>query len=142
MPTTGDVVRDRIASVCASDPFRLFEAQSPFDFDQVPTGLIDGAFRVTATLGSVIGGFNYTEERTDVMEIWVARKQGVDPKATYRQLQQVANSLRAAVIRDGSTGGGDFHVPDDGAGVQIDHEAGREFAVLRLTLPANFEALV
>lgn len=142
MATTIAVIRDRIASVCASAPFALREALTPFDFDLQPTGLIDGVFRLTSEQGQVIGGFNYSEERTDLVEIWVARKQAGAPQATYRQLLTDASSVRAAVIRDGVTGGGDYHVPADGAGFSVQHDTGREYAVLKLTLPVNFEALV
>lgn len=142
MPTTIDVIRGRVASVCAGAPFELLEAASPFDFDRDPTGRIDAAFRLTTQQGSVIGGFNYSEEHTDLIDIWVARKQAADPEAAYARLLADASSLRAAVIRDGLTAGGDYGVPDDGAGFSVNHDAGREFAVLRLTLPVNFEAQV
>lgn len=141
MAQTIDVIRDRVASVCASAPFAFMQAMTPFDFDLQPTGMIDGVFRLTSQTGSVIGGFNYSEERTDLVDIWVARKQKADPQSAYRQLLTDASSLRAAVIRDGVSNGGDYHVPADGAGVSIDHESGREYAVLKLTIPLNYEAV-
>lgn len=140
MATTIDVIRDRIASVCASAPFQFNEATTPFDFALQASGLIDGSYRLTCELGSVIGGFNYSEERTDLVDIWVARKQTADPKTAYRLLTTDVNSLRAAVIRDGLNG--DYFVPDDGAAFSVSHEDGQEFAVLKLTIPVNFESTV
>jgi hypothetical protein len=142
MATTIDVIRDRIASLCAGTPFSFVQAVTPFDFDLQPTGQIDGVFRLTSDAGSVIGGFNYNEEREDRLDIWLARKQGVTPQTTYRTLLTDISSLRAAVIRDGATGGGDYTVPDDGSGFSIRHDDGREYAVLRLTLPVNYEATI
>ncbi len=140
MATTIDVIRDRIASVCAAQPFGFVEAVTPFDFSLQPTSAIDGVFRLTSEAEGVIGGFNFTEERIDRVEIWLARKHSGAPQAAYRALLTDASSLRAAVIRDGAVAGGDYSVPDDGAGVSITHDEGQEFAVLRLTLPVNYEA--
>lgn len=141
MATQCDVVRDRIASVCAGAPFEFVEAETPFDFKLQPTTQIDQVFRLTCVSDHVIGGFNYTEERTDHVEIWVARKQSAAPQATYDALLTDASSLRAAVIRDGATGGGDYLVPD-GAAFSLQHDAGKEYAVLRLTMPINYEAVL
>lgn len=140
MATTIDIIRDRVASLCASGTFEFAEAVTPFDFDLQPTGQIDRVFRLEAQSGSVIGGFNYSEERTDSIEIWLARKQGTDPKTAYRALLTDASSLRAAVIRDGLNG--DYFVPDEGAEFSVQHEKGLEFAVLRFRVPVNFEATV
>lgn len=140
MATTVDVIRDRIASVCASQPFGLTEAPTAFDFDLVPTGVVDGAFRLTCEQGSIIGGFNYSEERTDLVDVWVARKQNGDPNAMYRLLATDVSSLRSAIVRDGLTG--DYFVPNDAGGYAVSHEDGQEYAVLRLTVPVNFEAVV
>lgn len=140
MAQTIDVIRDRIASVCACQPFGFTEAVTPLDFDLNPSGQIDRVFRVTSEAGDVIGGFNYSEERTDLVQIWVARKHKLDGPACYRQLITDASSLRAAVIRDGIQNGGDYCVPQDGSGYQVDQPDGREYFELRLTIPVNFEA--
>ncbi len=140
MPTTILDVRDRVGSICAGEPFLFVQSGAPFDFDSQPTGQIDSCFRITSESYDVIGGFNYSEERTDRLEIWVARKQSGDPNVMYRLFQADASSIRAAVIRDGSTGGGDFTVPDGGSGFSVKHDNGREYAVLRVTLPVNYEA--
>lgn len=139
---TGDVVRDRVASVCASSPFGFAQSATPFSFGLQPTGEIDQVFRIESQSRGIIGGFNYSEERTDALSIWLARKHYGAPEQAYRTLQQDASSLRAAVIRDGLQDGGDYGVPGDGAGVQITQDAGREFAMLRLTMPVNYEAEV
>ena len=139
MATSSDVIRDRITSICAGIPFQFLTAATPFDFDLQPTGGIEGAFRVTTESEDVIGGFNYTEERTDRLEIWVARKQPPGSDAGYRALLTDCSSLRAAIVRDGATGGGEYCVPD-GTSYGITHEDGREYAVLRLSIPVNYEA--
>jgi hypothetical protein len=131
----------RLTSLCAGDPFRLIRAVSPFDFDVQPTGQIDQVFRITAQTQDVIGGFNYTEERTDLFTIWVARKQNAEPHTAYALLIRDVSSLTSAIIHDGCTGGGDFHVPDGGEAT-IQHDDGQEFAVARLALPINYEAQV
>lgn len=139
MATTIDVLRDRVASICAGDPFGLTLAATPFSFELQPTGVIDGVFRLTSESDQVIGGFNYSEERTDTIELWVARKQAGEPDAMYRALLTDATSIRAAVIRDGTTSG-EYHVPAERGGFSQRHDAGREYAVLRLSLPINYEA--
>ena len=141
MATQCDVVRNRIASICASAPFNFLEAETPFDFTLQPTSQIDQVFRVTCESDIVVGGFNYSEERTDRVEIWVARKQAGTPKAAYDALVTDVSSLRAAIIRDGATGGGDYIVPD-GAGFSLQHDDGKEYAVLRVTIPVNYEAVL
>ena len=75
MSTGADEIRQRIASVCAGAPFEFTQAQEPFGFERQPAGAIDGVFRIESENASVLGGFNYSEERTDTMRIWVARKQ-------------------------------------------------------------------
>jgi hypothetical protein len=139
MSTTMDVLRDRATSVCAGLGF--VQAQTPFDFELQPTGAIDGVFRLEVQSGSVIGGFNFSEERTDLITVWVARKQSADPTAAYGLLVTDATSLRAAVIRDGHASG-EYFVPAEGAVWDVAHEDGREYAVLELTIPANYEAEV
>lgn len=139
MATTSELVRDRIRSVCGSAPFSLTESITPFDFSLQPTGQIEGVFLVQVEHEFTLGGFNYSEERTDRMEIWVARKQAGAPQAAYRQLVADASGLRAAIVRDGAIASGDYCVPDDGAGMSVRHDDGQEYAVLRLTVPVNYE---
>lgn len=134
-----ETIRNRVSSVCVSLSYGV--SQVPFSFDLQPTGSIDRAFRIESQQSSVIGGFNYSEERTDNLTIWVARKYAGDAQGAYQLLLKDVNSLRAAVIRDGAQNGGDYIVPD-GGGYQVQRNAGQEYAVLRLTLPVNFEATV
>ena len=142
MSTGIDEIRGRVASVCSGSPFELRQAQEPFSFERQPTTAIEGVFRIESESIGVIGGFNYTEERTDVLRIYVARKQGADPEATYERLLTDARSLRAAVIRDGLLDGGDYGVPDTGEGVRITRSPGAEFAVLQVSIPVTYEATV
>jgi hypothetical protein len=137
--TTRGVLLARINSLCADDPFRLVQAVTPFDFDHQPSGRIDQVFRIEAQTQEVSGGTNYSEDRTDLFTVWVARKQNAAPHVAYGLLVTDVTSLTAAIVRDGSTGGGDFHVPD-GWAVSFQHTDGHEFAVARLALPINYEA--
>ena len=141
MPQTRADIFSRVTSLCIGDPFRFTRAVSPFDFDNQPTGLIDQVFRIEAQTQEVIGGFNYSEDRTDLFTIYLARKQNAEPQTAYLALIEDVCSLTSAIIRDGSTGGGDFHVPDGGE-VRFQHDDGREFAVASLALPINYEAQV
>jgi len=131
----------RVTSLCARPPFAFGISQSPFDFDLQPSGNIDQVCRLTIEAGEVIGGLNYCEDQIDNVTIWIARKLAANPHEAQRVLVADVTSLRSAVIRDGSTGGGDFHVPD-GGGLSLDHAAGQEFAVARFTLPINYEVQV
>lgn len=142
METSLDVILDRVASVCAGAPFAFTAASTPFNFDLQPHGTIDGAFRVTADKGSILGGTSYSEIPTDPVVIWLARKTTADPKTVYRQFITDARSLRSALIHDGVTGGGDYDVTDGGVGATIQQDPGKEYAVLRLTIPINYEQSV
>lgn len=142
METSIEAIRDRVTSVCAGAPFGFVTTEMPFDFKLQPSGAIDTAFRITTDQGTIVGGTNYSETVTDPVVIWLARKHTAAPEATYRQLLTDARSLRAAIIHDGVTGGGDYDVPDGGAGATIQNESGREYAVLRLTVPVNYERTV
>jgi hypothetical protein len=137
--TTIDVLRNRVSSVCAT--LGWIEAQTPFDFDLQPSGAIDGVFRSEASAGSVIGGFNFSEERTDLITVWIARKNTATPNESYTTLLTDITSLRAAVIRDGHNSG-EYFVPDEGSVWDLTHDDGREYAVAELTLPVNYEAVV
>ena len=140
MSTGADEIRNRIASLCAGSTFLLEQAATPFDFDRQPSNALDAVFRIEAENVGVIGGFNFSEERIDLMRIWVARRQGPDPDATYQRLQADARSLRAAIIRDGAQGGGDYGIPDAGGGEEIQHDRRTEFSVLHLTIPVSYDA--
>ena len=136
---TIDAIVQRVEDVLEDEPFQLIRAQSPFSFDQQPSQQADGVFRIETEGVSVDGGFNYREDRTDLLIIWVARKQASDPNAVASQLRQDAAAIRAAIIRDGCEDGGDYHVPN-GGGFSLPVQSGAEFAVLRLTIPVGYEA--
>lgn len=137
MPTTREALFGRVTSLCLEAGFT--RAVSPFDFDQQPTGTVDGSLRVTVEAQPAIGGFRMSEERNDVFSIWIARKHKATPQEAYEQLLTDVSSLTAGIVRDGAFGGGDYAVPD-GTTVAIEHENGREFAVARLSVPLNYEA--
>jgi hypothetical protein len=68
---------------------------------------------------SVIGGFAFAEDRTDTLQIWVARKRNGDYDAVRRALLRDVHSLTAAIVRDGAVTSGDYDVPDTGRGHAI-----------------------
>jgi hypothetical protein len=129
----------RVNSLCVGDPFRLVQGLTPFDFDHQPSGRIDQVFRIEVQEQGVTGGLNFSEDRTDLFTIWLARKQNADSNEMYRLLLTDVTSLTAAIARDGATGGGDYAVLD-GGGVSFQHESGKEYAVARLALPINYES--
>jgi hypothetical protein len=135
---TIDTIVDRVSSICAGAPFHFTAAATPFDFNQEPTGVMEGCFRVLSASQSIIGGFNYREERTDQIQIWVARSHHGDPVATLRRLLTDVSSLRSAVIHDD----GDFFVPIGGQGWGVEQQAGQAFAMLRFSIPVNYEVTV
>jgi hypothetical protein len=139
MATTLDVISNRVSSICGAVPFQFIEAISPFDFAQQPTTQIDQVFRIEYSDTAVFGGLNYSETRIGQVRIFVARKQKGTPQDAYELLAQDATALIAAVVHDGATGGGDYDVQDQGRGFTIQHDKGQEYAVLRLTLPINYE---
>jgi hypothetical protein len=133
-------IAQRVGSLCAGAPFGFIQAQEPFSFALQPTGAIDQVFRIENSDISVSGGTNYSETRIGQLRIFIARKQKSLPQAAYTQLSTDAQSLTAAITRDGVVGGGDYDVPDAGRGFTVQHDAGKEYAVLRLTLPIGYEA--
>lgn len=137
--TTLPAIVGRVSSVLASAPFRFTRSQTPFDFDQQPTGLIDQTYTVEGEAGTATGGFRYTETRIDRVRIGVARHLAGDATTAYDRLLTDATSIVAAVTRDGAQLGGDYDVADEGRTVRVDHDAPTEFAVLRLVLPVDYE---
>lgn len=135
---TIDEIRDRVTSVCCASPFKFTVAQTPFSFDLQPSGVLDQVFRIESHSEGVLGGFNYSEERNDILQVWVARKYDANPNGAYDKLLIDASSIRAAVIRDGADVSGEYMVPDSGAGFSIQRPGG-EYAVLRLSVPVNYE---
>lgn len=138
---TADQVVDRVRSICCAAPFSFLEAQAWREFDKQPSQNVDGVFRIPPPASQgVIGGFDFVEDRTDAMQIWVARKVKQDYDTARRTLLRDMHSLTAAIVRDGSQISGDYVVPDEGRGHSIQAEPGKEYATLRLTLPINYEA--
>jgi hypothetical protein len=137
---TADEIVDRIRSVCASPPFAFVEAIDWDSFDLQPTTNIDGVFRVPPTSSqSVRGGFDFTEDRTDTLQVWVARKHGQDFETARRTLLRDVHSLTAAIVRDAHQVSGEFGVLDEGRGHAIRRDAGAEYLMLALTIPVNYE---
>ena len=138
---TVDAIVDRVRSLCVGAPFYFTEAVSWDTFDLQPSTNIDAVFRIPPPSSQrAIGGFGYTEDRTDSLQIWVARKRNDDFAAVRRSLGRDVHSLTAAIVRDGLQSGGDYAVLDEGRGHAISAPPGREYVTLRLTLPVNYDA--
>jgi hypothetical protein len=138
---TADVIVDRVRSVCGGAPFSLVEATAWPDFTRQPDGNIDGVFRIPPMSSQFVnGGFAFYEDRTDSMQIWVARRTNNDYDTVRRTLLKDVHSLTAAIVRDGAITSGDYHIPDGGRGHAIQEDPGHEYVTLRLTLPVNYEA--
>jgi hypothetical protein len=137
---TSDAIVDRVRSICASPPFSFAEAADWDSFDLQPTTNIDGVFRVPPTSSqSVRGGFSYTEDRTDTLQVWVARKHGQDFDTARRTLLRDVHSLTSAIVRDAHQVSGEFGILDEGRGHAIRRDAGAEYLLVSLSLPVNYE---
>lgn len=136
-----DDITDRIRSVCAGAPFYLKEVETWTDFERVPSQAIDGCFRIPPMSSqSTLGGFGFTEDRVDTLQIWVARKHRSDYPTVRRTLLRDMHSLTAACIRDATVSSEEFGILDEGRGHAISPaETNAEFVTLRLTLPVNYE---
>lgn len=138
---TQDVLVDRVRTVCAGAPFLFTEAQTWDTFDLQPDSTIDGVFRIPPPSSEgVAGGFGYVEDRTDSLQIWIARRVTTDEDAVRRTLLRDVHSLTAAVVRDGAVTSGDYCVLDEGRGHTIALIPRANYATLRLTLALNYEA--
>lgn len=138
---TADLIVDRVRSVCAGATFGLIEATGWDSFDLQPTTNIDGVFRVPPPNSQhTVGMYDYAEDRTESLQIWVARKHNSDYSAIRKVLLRDMHSLTAAVVRDAHQQSGDYSVSDGGRGHTILAETGKEYITLRLTLPIRYEA--
>jgi hypothetical protein len=138
---TADLIVDRVTSIVTGAPFQLVEATTWTDFDRQPTTNVDGVFRIPPlTSQSAIGGFAYSEDRTDTLQVWIARKHQHDYATVRRRLLQDVHSLTAAIIRDAHQVSGDYGVLDEGRGHAIEDLPEAEYLTLRLTLPVNYDA--
>jgi hypothetical protein len=138
--TTLDVIIDRVRSICVEVPFEYFEVDRFDSFDTLPTGAFDGAFRVEGMSQLVRGGFNYIEERTDLLTVTVAKAINADAGEIQRELIRASHSLTAAIVRDGAEDSGLYRVSDRGAAKKIAADPKHTYVELRLTLPVNYEA--
>jgi hypothetical protein len=137
---TADEIVDRVRSLCVSAPFDYTEAPAWDSFNEVPTTAIDGVFRIPPPSSQKnIGRFGFIEDRTDSMQIWVARKYSGDFDAARRAMLKDVHSLTSAVVRDAYQGSGEYTVPDEGRGHAIATVPKGEYVTLRLTLPLNYE---
>jgi len=138
---TADVIVDRVRSIVTSHPFNFAEAESWASFDLQPDTNIDGVVRIPPMVSQFVsGGFDFTEDRTDSMQIWVARTRNGDYDQVRRLLARDVHSLTSAIMRDGAITSGDYDVRDGGRGHAIAEDRGQVYVALRLTLPINFDA--
>lgn len=143
---TGDVIVDRIRSICIGAPFEWVEATRWDSFELQPTTNIDGVFRVHPPSSQVVKGqFGYVEDRTDTIQVWVARKHNSDFDGVRQALLRDMHSLTSAIVRDAHQVSGEYVVLDEGRGHSIgvgEAEEGstdKEYVSLRITFPVNYE---
>ncbi len=137
-----DEIVDRVRSICVSAPFNLAEAAAWISFDLDPSQTFDeGVFRIPPPSSQKsLGGFGFTEDRTDTMQVWVARRHNNDFAGVRSALLREAHSLTAAVVRDGAQVSGEYAVLDEGRGRAIVSDPGKDYVSLRLTLPVSYES--
>jgi len=137
---SADEIVDRVRSICVAEPFAYAEAPSWDSFNEVPTTAIDRTFRIPPPSSQRnVGRFSYIEDRTDSMQVWVARKYSGDFDAVRRELLIDVNSLTSAIMHDAYQASGDYSIPDEGRGHAIAAVPKGEYVTLRLTLPLTYE---
>ena len=134
---TIQTIRTRVSDLLIANGWT--ESETPFSFDLQPSGNVDTVFRIESETVESIGGTNFTEERTELLSIWVARLYDAAPEAMYRTLLGDAADIRSLVVRDGHETSGEYVVPDEGGGMRIEREEGRSYATLRVNVPVNYE---
>jgi hypothetical protein len=142
MATSIAAIRERVQGLLEAPPFQFTRSVVPFDFSQVPTGVIDGAYRLETESQDVAAGMHYAETRVDRLRLSLAKKLTADADATYQDLLALFDDVASAVIRDGAQVSGEYAVLDAGRGSRVGHTKGQEFAVGVLTLPVNYEIAV
>ena len=142
MATTPDVLLNRVRSLMVDAPFYWREAVSSEDFALQGTGSSDAVFRCKIRGGNSLGGFGYSEDRVDTLDIEVARQIAADYVATHATLIRDCSSLTAAIIQDGHVTSGEYTVPDTGRAWEVAAPIGASYLTLRLTMPLNYEAQV
>jgi hypothetical protein len=138
---TADVIVDRVRSLCCAPPFEMVEAVTWDSFDLQPAQNANAVFRIMPPSSQrVVGGFDYWEDRTDSMQVWVQLQHKQDHVAARRLALQYVHSLTSAIVRDGTSVSGDYSVPDEGRGHAIVSYPGKDYLALRLTLPINYDS--
>jgi hypothetical protein len=138
---TADVIVNRIRSLCIAPPFNMAEAATWDSFDLQPSQNADAVFRVTPPSSQrVNGGFDYYEDRTDSLQVWVQIAHKADRIASRELALQYVHSLTSAIVRDGTSVSGDYSVPDEGRGHAILTYPDKDYCALRLTLPVNYDS--
>lgn len=144
MPATITIVDilDRIRAICSGPVFGFTEAPSWVSFDLVPSLAMNGTFRIPPPSSqSTKGRFDFSEERTESVQIWVARPVNSDYPAVREQLLEDRDALIAAIVRDAFQVSGDYNVPSEGRGYVIQPErTDTNYVSLRLTLAVNYDA--
>jgi hypothetical protein len=138
---TGDTIVDRVRSICLGATFGLVEAQDWQSFDLQPTQNIDRVFRIPPMSSQgTFGQFGFSEDRTDSLQIWVALRHTGQIDETRTAAMRYVHSLTAACVRDAAEDSGDYAVLDEGRGHSIVSDPAREYVMVRLTLPVNYES--
>ena len=127
----------RVRSLVVAPPFGLTETPEPFTFDRLAAQVPTDSVRVELRQVGVSAGFAFSEEHFADVDVWVAAPTTGDARATQTALLTLANSLSAAIVRDGA-GVWEFAVLDEGRRVDVEQPEGAAYQVLRLTLPVSY----
>jgi hypothetical protein len=136
---TPDLMVARVSSLLCRAPFRLTRAIDPESFDLQPATALEDVFTIDGKSDRVHGGMGLWDVRVDRLTVRIARKTVADPHLTRARFRQTANSLIAAVVRDGAIGGGDYAVPDGAAWTVRPHARNAEYGELEVTIPVDYE---
>lgn len=140
MPTTLDVLVDRVRSLCVGFGWQESSRLDRFDWD--PAQLIGDVlvYRIDTTSQPPRGGTSYSEERTDLLAVTLGRAIDADYDAARRSLLRASHSITAAIVRDGHEDSGIYAVADAGQTGRVEPDPTAAYLTLRLTVPLNYEA--
>jgi len=144
MPTllTADQILDRWRAILSGPVFNYIEAISWVSFELQPTTNLDAVYRLVPPASqSTVGHFDYHEERTESVQLWLSRQVQNDYDAVRTRLIQDKDAIIAALTRDAFQDSGDYNLVSEGRGYAVTPERrDASFVSLRLTLAINYDA--
>ncbi len=129
----------RVTSILTAPTFGFTRSVVPDTFDHQPTTNIDGVFTIVAKSQRTNGLMGLHDTRVDRITVRLARKLVSDQYETRKGMRNTANSIHAAVVRDGALLGGDYAVLDDWTWQDKAPVTGAEFGELEVQIPVDYE---